>query len=245
MPHELFGAAVVRPGPRRPLRRVLTICSVALHVVVVGAIAVAQLLAVGPLPTPRSPLTYSVVHLVELPQIDVAPARPPAATAAAATVSPDAAPLDSPEAIRSETGNENRHLAAVHANIVAAVEGGGSALTGLVLGGERIPPPPPPVPAPQKPMRLHSGITEPRKVIDVSPAYPALAQASRIQGVVILEATIGVTGNVDAVQVLRSIALLDQAAVDAVTRWRYTPALLNGVPVPVIMSVTVNFRLDR
>jgi protein TonB len=44
--------------------------------------------------------------------------------------------------------------------------------------------------------------------------------------------------------VLRSIPLLDQAAVDAVRQWAYTPTLLNGAPVPVIMTVTVNFSVS-
>jgi protein TonB len=43
--------------------------------------------------------------------------------------------------------------------------------------------------------------------------------------------------------VLRSVPLLDQAALDAVRQWEYEPTLLNGVPVPVIMTVTVNFTL--
>lgn len=59
----------------------------------------------------------------------------------------------------------------------------------------------------------------------------------------ILEATIGPTGAVTDVIVLRSVPLLDEAAVDAVRQWQYTPTLLNGVPVPVIMTVTVNFSL--
>ena len=58
-----------------------------------------------------------------------------------------------------------------------------------------------------------------------------------------MEATIGATGNVTAVNVLRSVPLLDEAAVNAVRQWVYTPTLLNGVPVPVIMTVTVNFQL--
>jgi protein TonB len=45
--------------------------------------------------------------------------------------------------------------------------------------------------------------------------------------------------------VLRSIPLLDEAALKAVRQWRYTPTLLNGIPVPVIMTVTVTFTLDR
>jgi protein TonB len=45
-------------------------------------------------------------------------------------------------------------------------------------------------------------------------------------------------------RVLRSIPLLDQAALDAVNQWEFTPTLLNGVPVPVIMTVTVQFTLS-
>jgi periplasmic protein TonB len=65
-----------------------------------------------------------------------------------------------------------------------------------------------------------------------------------VQGVVILEATIGPRGDVTAVTVLRGIPLLDQPAIDAVRQWVYEPTLLNGVPVPVIMTVTVNYKLS-
>ena len=51
------------------------------------------------------------------------------------------------------------------------------------------------------------------------------------------------TGQVTEVRVLRSVPLLDEAAIEAVKQWIYTPTLLNGVPVPVIMTVTVNFTL--
>jgi len=61
---------------------------------------------------------------------------------------------------------------------------------------------------------------------------------------VILECTISPQGRVADVKVLRPIPLLEQAAIDAVKQWQYTPTLLNGVPVPVIMTVTVNFRLN-
>jgi protein TonB len=74
--------------------------------------------------------------------------------------------------------------------------------------------------------------------------YPAIARMAHVQGVVILEAVLDVEGRVDSVRVLRSIAQLDQSAVDAVKRWRFTPALLNGQPVSVVMTVTVNFTLQ-
>ena len=70
-----------------------------------------------------------------------------------------------------------------------------------------------------------------------------MAQQARVQGVVIIEATIGVDGSVDSARVLRSVPLLDEAALEAVRQWVYTPTLLNGVPVPVIMTVTVQFTL--
>ena len=101
------------------------------------------------------------------------------------------------------------------------------------------PPPPPPAP-----VRVGGNIRPPTKTKDVKPTYPAIAQSARVQGVVIIEATIGPNGAVQEAKVLRSIPLLDQAALDAVRQWQFTPTLLNGVPVPVIMTVTVNFTLQ-
>ncbi len=61
---------------------------------------------------------------------------------------------------------------------------------------------------------------------------------------VVIEATIDPSGRVADARILRSIPLLDQAALDAVRQWEYTPTLLNGVAVPVTMTVTVQFRID-
>jgi protein TonB len=108
---------------------------------------------------------------------------------------------------------------------------------------ERPGPPPPAPPQPRAPVHLHSGMQAPRKIVDVQPAYPPIAIAARKEGVVILEATLDARGNVESVRVLRPDPLLEQAAIDAVRQWKYTPALLNGVAVPVIMTVTVNFTL--
>jgi len=102
---------------------------------------------------------------------------------------------------------------------------------------------PPEPPAPATPVRVGGQIREPRRLKNVQPAYPRIAQQARVQGIVILECTISAQGQVTDVRVLRSIPLLDQAAIDAVKQWVYEPTLLNGVPVPVIMTVTVNFTL--
>ena len=70
------------------------------------------------------------------------------------------------------------------------------------------------------------------------------SEAAKVTGVVIIEATIDPAGHVSDTRVLRSVPLLDQAAVDAVKQWEFTPTSVNGVAVPVIMTVTVNFSLQ-
>jgi TonB family protein len=91
------------------------------------------------------------------------------------------------------------------------------------------------------PVRVGGKIRPPTKVKDVAPVYPAAAKSARVAGTVIVEATIGSDGKVTDAKVLRSIPLLDQAALDAVRQWEYTPTLLNGVPVPVLVTVTISF----
>jgi protein TonB len=92
---------------------------------------------------------------------------------------------------------------------------------------------------------MHAGIDAPRKIRDVAPEYPVLARSTGAHGVVVIEATIDVDGNVVETRVLRSVSLLDAAAVDAVRHWKYTPARLNGAPVSVLVTVTVNFVLGE
>lgn len=98
--------------------------------------------------------------------------------------------------------------------------------------------------APVEPLRVGGTIREPRKLKNVPPAYPPAALQARLQGVVILESLIGEDGRVARVKVLRGVPLLDEAAVEAVRQWEYEPTLLNGIPVPVIMTVTVTFKLS-
>ena len=102
---------------------------------------------------------------------------------------------------------------------------------------------PSPPPAPQAPIHLHSGIRPPQRIVNVTPAYPAIARTARVQGVVIIEATIDERGNVTRAEILRSIPLLDAAALDAVRQWKFSPTQLNGAAVPIVMTVTVNFTL--
>jgi len=83
----------------------------------------------------------------------------------------------------------------------------------------------------------------PRKIVNVPPHYPPHAQAAHVEGTVVLDAVIDPTGRVTDVRVTRSVNLLDQAAVEAVRQWRFTPTLLNGEAVSILLTVTVRFTL--
>jgi len=93
-------------------------------------------------------------------------------------------------------------------------------------------------------LRVGGKVRPPKKIKDVKPVYPAAAKSAKIAGVVIIEATIGADGKVIDTKVLRSVPMLDQAALDAVRQWEFAPTLLNGVAQTMIMTVTVNFTLQ-
>jgi TonB family protein len=90
-------------------------------------------------------------------------------------------------------------------------------------------------------VKVGGKIKPPVKIKDVQPVYPQIARTAKVSGVVIIEATIDADGKVADAKVLRSVPLLDQAALDAVKQWEYQPSMQNGKPVPVVMTVTVNF----
>jgi protein TonB len=121
-----------------------------------------------------------------------------------------------------------------------------SARTGVEFSINGLPPAAgqggPPPPAAGGPVRVGGNIRPPTKIATAEPVTPEIARQAGIRGVVILEITIGTDGAIREAKILRSIPLLDQAALDAVRQWRYEPTHLNGTPVPVIMTVTVNFQ---
>ena len=90
-------------------------------------------------------------------------------------------------------------------------------------------------------VRVGGNIRPPVKIVDARPVYPEDARAAGVEGVVTIDIRIGVDGSVVDATVLRSIPQLDDAAVTAVRRWRYTPTLLNGQPIEILMTVTINF----
>jgi protein TonB len=92
-------------------------------------------------------------------------------------------------------------------------------------------------------VRVGGVVRAPTKVRDAAPVYPEGARASGVQGIVILELTLGVDGTVAEARVVRSVPGLDEAALAAVQQWAFTPTLLNGIPTRVLYNVTVSFQV--
>lgn len=236
MPRDLFGD-VSDPRVRVGSRKWYTVpLSLFVHTLVLLLVVVIPLVATGALPDPRSVITY-------VPAVPGPIPLPPQVRRVEATTkrmaSRDAAPIEAPPEITREpldSGFEN------HLLDVGGVPGGN------VVDGSPdaiAPPPPPPPVKPPEPVRIGGIIRAPERIQYVAPTYPPIAQRAGVDGIVIIEATIGVDGRVVNARILRSRPLLDEAALAAVRQWTYTPTTLNGVPVPVIMTVTVNFQLQR
>jgi periplasmic protein TonB len=221
------------------MRRSFTIVSIGVHSVAIASALLAQVLADGALPTPHRPVMFDSSQFMP---VDIQLPRPPVAPATRQSdaASANSAPIAPPDGVREETGREREPVV----RTIGVVDGAVSGPPGDIgdIGSTTVVPPPPPQPA--EPIRLRSGMKAPVKIADVAPIYPTIARNAHIQGMVILEAVLNAQGGVESVRVLQSLPLLDQAAVDAVQQWRYTPVLLNGQAVPVVMTVTVNFTLQ-
>jgi protein TonB len=92
-------------------------------------------------------------------------------------------------------------------------------------------------------VRISAGVTNGRLIYRVEPTYPPVAQEAHIQGAVVLAALIDRGGNVQSLQLVSGHPLLVRAAIDAVKQWRYQPLLVNGQPIEVETTVTVNFHV--
>jgi protein TonB len=100
----------------------------------------------------------------------------------------------------------------------------------------------PKIATPQR-VRVSSGVSTGMLVRKVPPSYPPLARQARIQGTVILQATISKEGSIENLQLISGHPMLAPAAIEAVKQWKYKPYLLNGEPVEVETQVQVNFTL--
>jgi protein TonB len=238
---------LVCSAPPRPAKglRVTSVVSLAVHAVILVAVAIIPLMTDDFLPDSDRAVRAFFVTPVEAPP-PPPPPPPPAAGARVAARTPVAprlpdeppkfvAPVEIPEEIRPDEGID----LGVEGGVPGGVEGGvpGGVLGGIVGGIIDAPPPP------QKVVRVGGMLHAPKLIKRVNPEYPFLAAQARVGGLVILEAQVGTDGRVESVTVLRGHPLLDEAAASAVREWRYKPLLLNGQPTAFILSVTVNFHV--
>jgi protein TonB len=212
--------------------------SIAVHVVLVGALIVISLVEPVALAAPATAAMLAFAASVAPPP--PAPVRATQIEQPNSIINQTAAPLEAPTDIAPERPvQENTQL-------LSAIENSGAAVPGDengIPGGFGPPSPlPPRTEAPSAVVRPGGNIRPPTKIKDAKPIYPVIAQNAQVEGTVIVEATIGPNGKVQDAKVLRSHPLLEAAALDAVRQWEFTPTLLNGSPVSVVMTVTVDFR---
>jgi periplasmic protein TonB len=239
MPEGLLrggGADIAQPG-----RHWLVLpLSIAAHAGAAIAIIILPLVADIELPSPHTRV-QAYMRAASVPSVDIpapkggasSPAQP-VLVHAPATLSES---TESPSAAGTGEADGDRFP-----GIPTGVVGGIGPIDSLVTGEPPVAPTPPP---PVQRRLIHVGgiISEPRKLVHVPPEYPRIAREARVEGMVILEAIINERGDIERLKVLRSVALLDGAAMEAVRQWRYTPTTLNNVPVPVLMTITVTFSL--
>jgi len=132
------------------------------------------------------------------------------------------------------------------AGVIGGVPGGvpGGSLGGVmggIIGGTPVAVPKQAIP---NRVRVSAGVQQGNLISQVKPTYPAIAKSARIQGAVVLQAEISKQGTIENLRVISGHHMLVQNALDAVKQWRYKPYLLNGEPVPVETTVTVNFTLS-
>jgi periplasmic protein TonB len=236
-PREHRASRALRPG----------FFSLAVHLIVVAAIIVLPLV-VG---EDVLPAASDAVRAFFVPPAEVAlpppPPPPPPAGARALKPAPAAlrptaeakfvAPIEVPELVQPEESLDFGVEGGVPGGVEGGVPGG---VVGGIVGG--LPDAPPPAAA-VRPVRVGGMIRTPKLLNLVKPEYPPLAVAARIKAMVVLEAVVGTDGRVQTATVLYGQPLLNQAAIDAVMQWRYQPLLLNGVPMPFVVNVTLNFNL--
>lgn len=236
---DLFQSSDVRPARRLSMVPV----SIGAHIAAALAMLIIPLAAEVEPPTPAPLARPAFMKARAIP-----PAPAPVSTGTPVTSTHAAIiPTSAPDSIAPERPSDDPVEGAIPGppspgpvGVTSGIQGGD-----LTTGAPPAPPPPPPPPQPPALVRAGHGVREPKKIVNVMPEYPSIARSSRIEGMVILEAVIDERGVVDRIRILKSVTLLDGAAIDAVRRWRYTPTLLNGVPVSVLMTITVNFTLNQ
>lgn len=238
---------------RRANRKLATAMSFMLQSILIGLLAIFPLMYTEALPT-RELVTFLVAPAPPLP-----PPPPAAAVPKARVVREIQSDLMASGQLRTPTRiprkveiikEEAAPPVMMAGGVIGGVPGGvpGGQLGG-VIGGiiSSIPkatyvPPVPKVVLPKR-VRVSQGVTRGLLIRKIQPSYPTLAREARIHGTVLLQAVIAKDGTIQQLQVMSGHPMLVPAAIAAVKQWHYKPYLLNGIPVEVETTVTVNFQL--
>lgn len=193
---------------------------------------------------------FSSRHFIKLPSPPQAPAASLATAMRRKPTTPDVltSPTEIPRLIvqfREEPAFLEGPSVGVSDGVPNGIPGGNQDGLMSSIFSSSVAPPPPPTPKPSKApaFRVGGRVQAARLIAQPKPAYPPMARIARIQGVVELEATIGRDGTIQDLRVLQGHPLLVKAALEAVSRWRYQPTLLNGEPVGVVTEIDVIFTL--
>ena len=153
-------------------------------------------------------------------------------------------PTKIPEKVQMIKEEETPPPTMAAGGVVGGVPGGvpGGQMGG-VIGGiiSSTPVAVPKVATPQK-VRVSQGVSQGLLIKKVQPPYPPLARQARIQGQVVLQADISKDGTIQNLRLISGHPMLAPSAIEAVKQWKYSPLILNGVPTPFVLTVTLNFH---
>lgn len=213
--------------------------SIAAHLLLLLLLLIVPLAADIALPIPDKELP-EFIRVAPAPPPPPAPAPP--AVGARPSLAPDrsVAPTTAPPSIERELVSPGPPSAAPPGPSAGLPAG-----FGIDTGAVTVTVPPSPEPPHQATVRVAQLPEPPRKIVDVRPVYPEIARNARVEGTVILESVLDTSGHVTQLRVIRSVPLLDQAALNAVRQWKYSPTLYGGRPVSVLMTITIRFTLNQ
>jgi protein TonB len=239
-----------RGKTRKPLTLAIAIVA---HAVTIGTLVLIPLLQTQALTLPPINLSLLAPRLQRIGSIDVVPTPHSAEKYPAPASDALTAPMSIPQRV---VITESDMPPTIVGLLPTGGRGPGTIMSGLfdpnggilppVAPTEVVPPslPPPPKIENTRPVAIGGNVQAAKLIHQVKPAYPRMAQLTRVQGVVVMEAIIARDGSVKSLRVVSGHPLLNQAAVDAVQQWLYSPTMLNGEPVEVSTAITVTFTLQ-
>ena len=230
----MFDSLIESRRDRKPFWRPATVAvAIGLHAAALLTILVQNFLGVPAIGEPPVQVTFAQVAPPPPPP------PPPAPKPAAPKVVPKVEIAMPTEMVQPVATPEEVKTEPIPEPVVTGGEPGG--VEGGVPGGTGTAPLPE---EPAGPIRVGGDVSAPEAISQPPPEYPALARSARVAGVVTLEAIIHRDGSVSDIRVVKGLRMgCTEAAVEALERWRFKPAMRKGEPVDVYYELTIQFKL--